>query len=75
MALKNGFIPTIDNLAALSDRLLAIDDPALRAAEASKIFGKSYADMMPFLMAGGDAIRDVTAVSYTHLTLPTIYYV
>ena len=60
MALKNGFIPTIDNLAALSDRLLAIDDPALRAAEASKIFGKSYADMMPFLLAGGEAIRDVT---------------
>lgn len=60
MALKNGFTPTIDNLAALSDRLLAIDDPALRAAEASKIFGKSYADMMPFLLAGGDAIRDVT---------------
>lgn len=60
MALKNGFTPTIDNLAALSDRLLAIDDPALRAAEASKIFGKSYADMMPFLLAGGEAIRDVT---------------
>lgn len=60
MALKNGFTPTIDNLAALSDRLLAINDPALRAAEASEIFGKSYADMMPFLMAGGDAIREVT---------------
>lgn len=61
MALKNGFVPTIENLAALSDRLLAIDDPALRAAEASKIFGKSYADMMPFLLAGGDAIREATA--------------
>ena len=32
----------------------------MRAAEASKIFGKSYADMMPFLLAGGEAIRDVT---------------
>jgi len=41
--------------------LLAIDDPALRAAEANKIFGKSYADIMPFLLAGGDAIRDTTA--------------
>ena len=61
MALKNGFTPTIDNLAALSDRLLSIDDPALRAAAASKIFGKSYADMMPFLLAGGDAIRQTTA--------------
>ena len=60
MALKNGFTPTIDNLAALSDHLLAINDPALRAAKASEIFGKSYADMMPFLLAGGDAIRDAT---------------
>ena len=60
MALKNGFTPTIDNLAALSDELLAIQDPATRAAKASEIFGKSYADMMPFLLAGGDAIRDAT---------------
>ena len=60
MALKNGFVPTIENLAELSDRLIAIDDPALRAAEANKIFGKSYADIMPFLLAGGDAIREST---------------
>jgi len=60
MALKNGFVPTIDNIAALSDELLAIQDPATRAAKASEIFGKSYADMMPFLLAGGDAIRDAT---------------
>ena len=60
MALKNGFTPTIENIAALSDELLATEDPAARAAAASKIFGKSYADMMPFLLAGGDAIRDVT---------------
>ena len=60
MALKNGFVPTIDNIAALSDELLTIKDPAERAAKASEIFGKSYADMMPFLLAGGDAIRDAT---------------
>ena len=60
MALKNGFTPTIENLAQLSDYLIGIDDPALRAAEANKIFGKSYADMMPFLLAGGDAIRYAT---------------
>ena len=60
MALKNGFVPTIDNIAALSDELLTIKDPAERAAKASEIFGKSYADMMPFLLAGGDAIREVT---------------
>lgn len=61
MALKNGFTPTIGNLAALSDELLGISDPALRAAKASQIFGKSYADMMPFLLAGGDAIREATS--------------
>jgi hypothetical protein len=61
MALKNGFVPTIANIAALSDELLKISDPAGRAAVASKIFGKSYADMMPFLLAGGDAIRNGTA--------------
>lgn len=60
MALKNGFVPTIDNIAALSDELLTIKDPAERAAKASEIFGKSYADMMPFLLAGGDAIREAT---------------
>ncbi len=61
LALKNGFLPTIENIALLSDELLAIEDPAQRASIASKIFGKSYADMMPFLLAGGDAIREGTA--------------
>lgn len=60
MALKNGFVPTIENLANLSDELIAIKDPAERAAKASEIFGKSYADMLPFLLAGGDAIRAST---------------
>jgi len=60
LALKNGFVPTIDNIAALSNELLGITDPAERAAAASKIFGKSYADIMPFLLAGGNAIEDAT---------------
>lgn len=67
MALKNGFVPTIENLANLSDELLAIVDPAERAEAASKIFGKSYADMMPFLLAGGDAIRGATAAVSANL--------
>lgn len=69
MALKNGFVPTIDNIAALSDELLGITDPAERAAAASKIFGKSYADMMPFLLAGGDAIRNGTAAIADNLVV------
>lgn len=60
LALKNGFVPTIDNIAALSNELLGITDPAERAAAASKIFGKSYADIMPFLLAGGNAIENAT---------------
>lgn len=61
LALKNGFVPTISSIADLSDQLMGMEDPAERAAAASKIFGKSYADIMPFLMAGGDAIRKGTA--------------
>ena len=34
MALKNGFTPTIENIAQLSDSLLGITDPAARAAAA-----------------------------------------
>lgn len=61
MALKNGFAPTIENLAALSDQYLALESPADRAALASKIFGRQYADMAPLLLQGGDAIRGATA--------------
>jgi len=57
MAVKNGFLPTIDNLATLSDHLLSIPDPTKRAAEAAKIFGKGWADVAPFLLSGGNAIR------------------
>ncbi len=61
MALKNGFEPSIENLADLSDEYLALKDPADRAAMASKIFGRQYAEMEPLLRQGGKAIRDGTA--------------
>jgi hypothetical protein len=61
LALKNGFVPTIENLANLSDKLLAIENPSERAAKASKIFGRNWAELAPFLLQGGDAIRDGTA--------------
>ena len=60
MALKNGFTPTIDNLADLSDEYLALKDPADKAAMASKIFGRQYAEMEPLLRQGGEAIRNAT---------------
>ena len=61
MALKNGFEPSIENLAKLSDEYRAIEKPSERAAFASKIFGRSYAEITPLLLQGGDAIRSGTA--------------
>ena len=61
MALKNGFAPTIDNLADLSDEYNSLKNPTDKAALASKIFGRSYAEMEPLLRQGGDAIRAGTA--------------
>lgn len=60
MALKNGFVPSIENIAALSDELLAIKDPAERAGRATEIFGRQWEDVMPLLLQGGDAIREAT---------------
>lgn len=61
MALQNGFVPTVENLAKLSDRYREIKDPAERAAEMQKIFGRSWQEMVPMLERGGDAIRDAAA--------------
>ena len=58
MALKNGFQPTVENLATLADRMKGIADPTKRAAELSKIFGKQWEDIWPLLKDGGDAIRE-----------------
>jgi hypothetical protein len=57
MALQNGFNPTTEALANLSDRVMKIQDPTKRAAELQKIFGRSWQEMIPFLERGGDAIR------------------
>jgi hypothetical protein len=61
-ALKdNGLSPTIDTLAMLSDRYLAIVDPVERAKFASDNFGRSYQEMTKILEAGGDALRAAAA--------------
>lgn len=57
MALKNGFVPTIDNIAVLSDELIAIEDPAERAQRASAIFGKQWQEIAPLLLKGSTAIK------------------
>jgi len=69
MALKNGFTPTIDNLAKLSDEFIAIKDPADRAALASKIFGRGWQEVAPLLLKGGDAIRAGTAAIADNLVV------
>lgn len=69
LALKNGFVPTIVNIAKLSDEYLAIKDPAERAEFASKTFGRSYVEIVPMLMQGGDAIRAGTAAIADNLVV------
>ena len=43
--------------AQLADVIGAIDDPAQRNALAMQVLGKSYAEVMPLLAQGGDALR------------------
>lgn len=61
LALQNGFEPTTENLAELADRFISIQDPTERAAAMQDIFGKSWADLVPLLERGGDAIREASA--------------
>lgn len=58
---KNGVQPTIANIAKLSDQLLAITDPTKRAEEAARLFGRQWAEIAPFVLAGSEAIMDGTA--------------
>ena len=60
-AAKNGFAPSIENLATLADHLKTVQDPTQRAAELVKIFGRNWSEMTPLLNAGGDATRDGSA--------------
>ena len=57
LAAKNGFEPSVENLAKLADRLKAMESPTERAAELSKIFGRNWAVLNPLLAEGGDALR------------------
>lgn len=57
MALKNGFAPTIDSLARLSDEFKATADPVERTKKMVEVFGRQWESLIPLLEAGGDAIR------------------
>lgn len=59
LATKNGFAPSIQNLAALADKVNAMEKPTERAAYLAKILGRNWATLDPLLQAGGDAIREM----------------
>jgi hypothetical protein len=57
LAVKNAFVPSIENLSKLSDEYNRHTDPVERAAEMTKIFGRNWTMLTPILEAGRDAIK------------------
>ena len=60
MATKNGYPITIASLGQIADKLNAIDNPADKAKAAMDIFGRGWADIMPFLDRGSVGINALT---------------
>ena len=60
MATKNGYAMSINSLGMISDTLNAIADPAARAELATEIFGRGWADIMPFMKLGSEGIKAAT---------------
>jgi hypothetical protein len=58
LGVKNGFVPTIESLATLSEEYLALQDPAQQAAMMSEKFGRNWAALTPLLKQGGEVIRE-----------------
>lgn len=56
--LKNGTISTTEAMARIADKLSNMPDGWEKTAAAQKVFGKSAADLVPLLNAGGNAIRE-----------------
>jgi hypothetical protein len=69
MATKKGFVPSVENLAKLADKLEGIESPTERAGELTKIFGRNWTVLLPMLSAGGDAIRENAAAISDSLIL------
>lgn len=59
--IKNGSITATDALARIADRISQMPDGLQKAAAAQAVFGKSAADIVPLLNAGGRAIREARA--------------
>lgn len=61
LAVKNGFAPSIESIAALADEYNNIQDPVERAAILTEKFGRNWSVLTPALREGGDAIRAAAA--------------
>lgn len=48
---------------AIADKIAAIKDPTLQAAAAQDIFGKSYAQLLPLIKGGSEALREAAEES------------
>lgn len=59
--LRSGSVSTTEALAKIADKISAMPDGWQKAAAAQRVFGKSAAEIIPLLNAGGDAIRDAGA--------------
>lgn len=61
MMVKNGVVPSVENLAALADEYKTTADRTAFAEKASKLLGKQWATLVPLLAKGGQALRDQAA--------------
>lgn len=58
---KKGFLPSIENLAALSDQYLALEDPLARQKLLIDTLGKSGMQYAEVMKLGGDTLREKAA--------------
>lgn len=58
---KDGTIDMAATLGNVADRMMQVKDPTERAAMGTKLFGRSWADLMPLLEQGGANIREAMA--------------
>jgi len=58
---KDGTVDMAATLGNVADAMNATTDPTKRAAMGTALFGKSWADLVPYLELGGKGIRDAMA--------------
>jgi hypothetical protein len=50
----------VSQLASIGDALARVDNPTERAATGAALLGRSYRELAPLLLAGGDALQELT---------------